>query len=64
MKESLDLIGVDHSPEGIEALRQEIMSLRDDAIHSGEFGIGTVLSHNIALLAYLIVLVKKENNEQ
>lgn len=46
--------GVDYSPEGIEALRQELIKFRDEAMKQGAWGPVATLSHTIALLAYLV----------
>jgi hypothetical protein len=51
--------GVDYSPAGIEALRQELVTHRDHALALNEFGYAVTMSHVIALLAYLIE-VRKE----
>lgn len=47
--------GVDYSPEGIEALREELIAMRGRAFGNWPEGIEdtVVLSHAIALLAYL-----------
>lgn len=49
----LQVDGVDYSPEGIEALRQELIAHRDTALGMNEFGYAVTMSHVIALLAYL-----------
>lgn len=52
----LKVDGVDYSPEGIEELRRELARFRDEAMTQGAFGPAVVLSHAIALLAYLAEL--------
>ena len=46
--------GIDYTPEGIENLRQELIKYRDAALKQAAFEETVVLSHTIALLAYLI----------
>lgn len=48
--------GVDYSPEGIENLRQELVGWRNDMMTQGAYQQVVVISHVIALLAYLIEL--------
>lgn len=55
----LQVDGIDYSPEGIEELRQELIAHRDRALGINEFGYATLMTHNIALLAYLVE-VRKE----
>jgi len=55
----LQVDGIDYSPEGIEALRQTIITHRDHALAMNEFGYAVAMSHVIALLAYLIEIRKE-----
>jgi len=50
--------GVDYSPEGIEALRQDMIQHRDAALGMNEFNYAVTMSHVIALLAYLVEVRK------
>lgn len=52
--------GVDYSAEGIESVRQELISYRDSALEVANFGAAVVLSHTIAYLAYLKELTKDD----
>ena len=47
--------GIDYSPEGIRALREDVIVYRDRAIAAMPEGaeMAVVLSHVVALLAYL-----------
>ena len=49
--------GIDYTPAGIEALRQEMIRYRDEALRQDEFGVAVTLSHTIAILAYTVELV-------
>ena len=56
--------GIDYSAEGIEALRQDVIKMRDTALSCEpvpDFHASVILSHAIALLAYLIELVKEQS---
>lgn len=57
MAEPFKVDGVDYSPEGIESIRQEIISLRNTALQVNNFQAAVILSHNIAYLAYLKELI-------
>lgn len=48
--------GIDYTPEGIEALREDVIVYRNRAIDAMPEGaqMAVVLSHVIALLAYLV----------
>jgi len=55
--------GIDYTPEGIEALRIDVIKMRDTALSCEpvpDFPTAVILSHAIALLAYLIELVKEQ----
>jgi len=54
--------GIDYTPEGIEALRQEMIRYRDEAMNQMEFGVAVALSHTIAILAYTVDLIKENAN--
>jgi hypothetical protein len=58
--------GIDYTPEGIEALRADVIKLRDSQYaHWPESIEATlVLSHAIALLAYLRELTEQSRWEQ
>jgi hypothetical protein len=43
--------GVDYSPEGINAVREELIVLRNGALEQAEFHWAVLLSHVIAYLA-------------
>lgn len=55
--------GIDYTPEGIEALRRDVIVYRNRALDAMAEGaeMAVVLSHAIALLAYLGELVKESN---
>lgn len=50
--------GIDYSPDGIEDIREQVIKLRDEAIEQNEFEWVVVLTHTVALLAYLKELTK------
>lgn len=54
--------GVDYSPEGIEAVREQVIVWRDNSYEQWPQAIDftVVATHLIALLAYLKVLVELE----
>lgn len=45
--------GVDYSPEGIEGIREVLISYRDTCLDQGAFPESVVFTHVIALLANL-----------
>lgn len=54
--------GIDYTPEGIEALRIDVIKMRDTALSCEpvpDFHTSVILSHTVALLAYLIELVNE-----
>jgi hypothetical protein len=55
--------GIDYSPEGIEALREDVIVYRDRAIADMPAGaqMAVVLSHVLALLAYLAELQRERD---
>jgi hypothetical protein len=50
--------GIDYTPEGIEYLRGDLVAFRDHALTAGAMEHAVLLSHTIALLAYLIELLR------
>jgi hypothetical protein len=55
--------GIDYTPEGIEALRIDVIKMRDKSLSCEpvpDFHTSVILSHAIAMLAYLIELVKEQ----
>lgn len=55
--------GIDYSAGGIEALRIDLIKMRDTALSCEpvpDFSTAVILSHAIALLAYLIDLVRDQ----
>lgn len=48
--------GIDYTPEGIEQLRQEVISVRDDALEQSDFQTAVMLSHVIAILHWAATL--------
>lgn len=48
--------GVDYTPEGIEAVRQELAEHRNHALGIGEMRYAVLMTHTIALLAELKAL--------
>lgn len=55
--------GIDYSPEGIKGLREDVIVYRDRALAAIPEGaqMAVVLSHVIALLAYLAELQENQN---
>lgn len=45
--------GIDYSPDGIEALREELIGYRDQALQQDAFRPALALTHAVALLAHL-----------
>lgn len=43
--------GVDHSPAGIEAIREQIITLRNSALEKNNFTWSVILTHCVAMLA-------------
>jgi len=58
----LKVEGVDYTPAGINALREDLIQMRDEQFHHWPEGINAtlVLSHTLALLAYLAELVQDQ----
>lgn len=53
--------GVDYSPEGIEMLRQAMITSRDEALVQLEFEFAVTLSHVIAVLHWCTELTRYYN---
>lgn len=53
--------GIDYTPAGIEALREDVIALRDSQYAHWPEGINTtvILTHATALLAYLKELIEE-----
>lgn len=54
--------GIDYTPEGIAALRAELIHFRRDAMDQAAFGVVVILTHAIALLAYLKELIEESGS--
>lgn len=57
----LKIEGIDYSPEGIEGVREALISMRADAMKQWPAGIEAtlIMSHAIAQLAYLKELIEE-----
>lgn len=54
--------GMEFGPQEIEANREVLIHLRDNALRNGMFAWAVPLSHNIAILAAVIRLMREESN--
>lgn len=56
--------GVEYTPQGVEAVRNEVIALRNAALKQNNFEWSAVLSHAIVYLAeYRLVLIKEDSSD-
>lgn len=59
---AFEVEGIDYSPEGIEALRAELVQMRDEAMKHWPESIDftLILTHTVALLAHLADMKREQ----
>lgn len=56
--------GVDYSVEGIEAVRAQLVELRNHAMDQAMFEWATLLTHALVLLSFMADIIKEHNDAE